>query len=105
MLEKLVSKVGIINKLQTAISNKVAVSVFGANFGEKLAIISDYQKCLIVEPDKDSAIKTFNALVESGKNCRVVTSKVVPTISEVNNCAEMALCGALCDILFFASTQ
>ena len=59
MLEKLVSKVGIINKLQTAISNKVAVSIFGANFGEKLAIISDYQNCLIVEPDKDSAINSI----------------------------------------------
>ncbi len=99
MLENLVSKVGILQKLMTAINSNVAVSVFGANFGERLAIISDYNKVLYVVPNKDSAIKAFNALSLSGKNCRMVINKFEPAVADFNDTNELALTMALGDIL------
>ena len=99
MLKNLVSKVGILNKLETAINNKVAVSVFGTNFGEKLAILSDHNGSLVVLPDKDSAIKAFNALTESKKVCRLVLNKFEPEVNSFNNSNETALCLALSDVL------
>ena len=37
----------------------MAVSIFGANFGEQLAILSEQTNVLYVVPNKDSAIKAF----------------------------------------------
>ncbi len=99
MLESLVSKVGIFNKLLTAINNNMAVSIFGANFGEQLAILSEQTNVLYVVPNKDSAIKAFNALTMSGKNCRMVINKFEPSIEEIVNTNEMVLTMAIGDIL------
>lgn len=100
MLENLVSKVGILNKLITAINNNVAVSVFGAGFGEQLALISEYSNVLYVVPNRDSAIKAFNALLASGKKCRMVINKFEPTVTDFNDANELSLTLALGDILF-----
>lgn len=99
MLNELISKVGILNKLLTAINNNVAVSVFGANFGEQMAILSEQKNALLVVPNKDSAIKAFNALTVSGKECRMVINKFEPSISDFDNPNELALSMALGDVV------